>query len=123
MTDPGDQIVPKTQPDSTDPNQNTLWIGGGSEKVHEWDGNPALARSADPETSKDAARRVDVTKREREALEGLRRLGGSGTSTEIAEVMGADKWSISPRMKPLEDKGELRRTDERRNKQIVWELL
>ena len=65
---------------------------------------------------------MDVTKRERQALEGLRSLGGKGTSSEVAAEIGVDKWSISPRMKPLERKGQIERTTERRDGQIVWVL-
>ena len=82
----------------------------------------AFARATDPQTSHDAARTVDVTLREAQALKGLSMLGGSGTSRQVAEVVGVDKWSISPRFKPLEAKGRVRRTDERHQGQIVWAL-
>ena len=82
----------------------------------------AYARTTDPDTSKQAALRVDVTKREQQVVDAMQLLGGEGTSTEIAEAAQVDKWSISPRMKPLEAKGHIRRTDERRKGQIVWRL-
>lgn len=113
-TDPGDQNIhrPESPPvaDSTDPRQAGLFDG-------------AYARSSDPQTSKDAARRVDVTKMEGRVLVGLGLLEGSGTTAQIAKVMNTDKWSISPRMKPLEKKGEIRRTDMRWKGQIIWKLL
>ena len=82
----------------------------------------ARARATDPETSHDAAARVDVTRRESQVMDALVALDGQATSREIAYKAGVDKWSISPRLKPLEEKGYIRRTDQRRDKQIVWEI-
>jgi DNA-binding MarR family transcriptional regulator len=83
----------------------------------------AYARRDDPETSHEAAKKVDATKREKQAIDGLRGLGGEGNSKEIAAFMGVDKWSISPRMKPLEKKGLVERTEKRRGGSIVWRLV
>ena len=81
----------------------------------------AYARQSDPATSHEAARRVDTTKLERMVLGGL---DGHGpmTSKEIAAKAGKDKWSISPRMKPLEDGGLVTRTADRRNNSMVWKI-
>ena len=82
----------------------------------------AYARRTDLATSHEAALRVDATKREADTLCGLKKLGGTGTSREIARAIGVHEWSISPRMKPLERKGLINRTDERRDNCIVWRL-
>jgi len=86
------------------------------------DQHDAFARHTDPLTSHLAAGRVNVPKREQEALDALRGLPlRQGTSREIARAAGVDKWSISPRMKPLERKGFVRRLSTTRASQIVWE--
>ena len=86
------------------------------------DEHAAYARTHDPSTSHEAAKRVNVTKKENAAMRGLRFLGGRGNSKEAADAVGEHEWSISPRMKPLERKGLVIRTEERRDKCIVWEL-
>ena len=83
----------------------------------------AFSRSGDPATSRDAASAVNVRQREAEVLAALTGLGGEATTTEIAEFGGLDKWSVSPRMKPLEGKGLVERTDKRHNRQIVWRSI
>lgn len=83
----------------------------------------AFARSSDPSTSHEAAARVDFTNLEAIALQGLEELGGRGTAKQVAAQVGRDKWSISPRFKPLEGKGKVARTEERHRGQIVWELV
>lgn len=82
----------------------------------------ALARRTDPGTSHVAAARVDVPKAERQVLNALATLGGKGINNEIAEVLDLRVNATSPRMKPLEKKGLVRRTEYRRDRQIVWEL-
>ena len=59
--DPGDQIVPRTT--RADPNQAGLFDAPAPRP------KAAFARSTDPYTSKEAAQRVDVTKREAQAGE------------------------------------------------------
>ena len=44
------------------------------------------------------------------------------TSREVAEYTGQDRVSVSPRFKPLERMGKLKRTGEKRNKGQVWVL-
>ena len=79
-------------------------------------GNPigkgAYARNTDPDTSQDAARRAVfwVQKLEADVLRALKESGTWMTSLAIAAAVGQDKWSISPRMKPLEEKGLVERT-------------
>jgi hypothetical protein len=80
-------------------------------------GNPippkkgAYARNTDPDPSQDAARRAAfwVQKLEADVLRALKENGTWMTSLAIAAAVGQDKWSISPRMKPLEEKGFVER--------------
>lgn len=82
----------------------------------------AYARTTDPDTSHEAAARVNVTALEATALRGLALLGGEGTSKEIARAVGKEWTTISPRMKPLERQGKVVRTDRRREGQTIWRL-
>ena len=83
----------------------------------------ALTRSSHPSTSHAAAAKVTphVAKLEGRVLKTLG-LGGL-TVPEIADVSGIDKWSVSPRMKPLEGKGLVSRSTQRRTGAIVWEKI
>lgn len=83
----------------------------------------AFARRTDPDTSHQAAVSVDVQRAEKQVLCCLRSLGGKAINNEIAEFLGVRVNASSPRMKPLEKKGLVRRTDERRNRQIVWQIV
>jgi len=88
-------------------------------------GHRAYARSSDPSPSHDAAARVapKVGALERRVVEALLATpSGSGglTVPEISAATGIDKWSISPRMKPLEGKGLVRRLSARRGGATVW---
>lgn len=80
----------------------------------------AYARNADPPQSHVAAAKVDVNR-----LEGLvvsvLRTHGPLTVKQIARRSLVDKWSISPRMKPLETKGLVRRFD-KVGKEIIWQV-
>jgi DNA-binding MarR family transcriptional regulator len=80
----------------------------------------AYARNTDPGPSHAAAEAVDATKLEALTLAVLRRFPCGLTSFEIAEILGLEWSSISPRMKPLEERGLVVRTAERRNKRTVW---
>ncbi|MAZ23306.1 MAG: hypothetical protein CMB22_00675 [Euryarchaeota archaeon] len=95
----------------------------------------AHSRSSDPDTSHQAASAMQgeaAGRVEGYVLDALRRLGGKGTAYQIeVEVQrfhpGIDSNTTSPRLKPLEGKRYVRRTDERgpgrgSRKQIVWEL-
>jgi DNA-binding MarR family transcriptional regulator len=68
----------------------------------------AYARRSDPHTAHEAAQRVNVTDLESVVLEALRALGPS-TSHEVAAHTGLDLVTVSPRFKPLEKKGLVRR--------------
>lgn len=66
----------------------------------------AYARTSDPDTAHDAADRVRQSKLEQQVYEALLRHPGVFlTSIEVAQLMGVDKWSISPRFQPLKRKG------------------
>lgn len=79
----------------------------------------ALARRRDPETSQEAAGRVDAKGVALAVLTELAR--GPGTCHELAERLGASLVSISPRMKPLEALGRVERVG-RREGRTVWKL-
>ena len=82
----------------------------------------ALARRSDPDTSHAAADRVSpkVAALELRVVGALRPLSAGLTVPEISDLTGIDKWSVSPRMKPLERKGLVRRLAERRGRATVW---
>jgi DNA-binding MarR family transcriptional regulator len=70
----------------------------------------AYARRLDPHTSHDAAASVKVTDLEAVVLYALKDIGTEGaTSHEVADHVGMDLVTISPRLKPLEKKGLVRR--------------
>ena len=68
-----------------------------------------MARNSDPHTSHAAAASINATRSEQEVVDALRRLGGSGINAAIAAEMGITQiGSISPRLKPLREKGRVR---------------
>lgn len=89
-------------------------------------------RNSDPDTSHEAAERVDVTKCEQKALDFLLKVFPQFyTAIEISIAVGIDKWSISPRLKPLEEKGKVERVGKkvtinsngRTSSQIAWRAI
>ena len=83
----------------------------------------AYARRTDPDTSHIAALTVDATRLERLVASVLQQHPEGCTVKELSDILGVDKWSLSPRMKPMETKGMVNRTDERRGRSIVWKLV
>jgi hypothetical protein len=89
----------------------------------------ALARSSDPTTSHQAAFEFDakVTAIERRILDELKGLGRGGMTTHaLAAVLGLELVTVSPRMKPLLNKGLVRDSGRRSEspsgrKRIIWE--
>lgn len=81
----------------------------------------ALARNSDPATSHRAAARVThkVSKLESAVFRVLKKSKIDLTVREISEISGIDKWSVSPRMVPLELKGLIERADTR-GRAICW---
>jgi DNA-binding MarR family transcriptional regulator len=83
-------------------------------------------RNDDPDTSVKAAESVDATKLERIVFDYICVTGLTGmTSEEIATASGMELASITPRLSPLEQKGWINRTEDRRpgksgRGRIVW---
>jgi DNA-binding MarR family transcriptional regulator len=74
-----------------------------------------IRRSNTPETSVDALKSLDVSNLEGCVLRALIALGNrGGTSEEIADQLGMNLQTITPRLKPLENKGLVERTGEKR---------
>jgi hypothetical protein len=65
----------------------------------------AYARSTDPESSHEAAGGIDATKLQRLVIEALNETKIPMTSLAIAKHLNIPVWSISPRMKPMENIG------------------
>jgi DNA-binding MarR family transcriptional regulator len=82
---------------------------------------PALARNTDPETSKEAANRVETSNVETLVLLAIQRTGKRGATTkELEKSLGVARVTISPRMKPLARKHLIRQTLEKRDGCFVW---
>ena len=81
----------------------------------------ARARSTDPETSYEAAGKINGQGLCERVVDEMHR-GGPGTAHEIAERMGLALVTISPRMKPLEEAGKVTRCG-RRDGRTVWALV
>jgi len=92
----------------------------------------AYARNTDPTTSHDAAESIA---RKLPKLEGLvlSVIGilGAATQTEVADWLEGNRpgeinspviWSISPRFRPLEKKGLICKTGERRDRKNVYRI-
>ena len=83
----------------------------------------ALARHTDPATSKEAAARVTPILNVLEAAvdAAVFAAGERGaTAAEVHEATGIDLQSLTPRFRPLERKGRIVRTSERRDGRYVW---
>ena len=83
----------------------------------------ARARNEDPETSKEAARRIShrLTELETLVLSALQEAGHYGaTSGEVAEATGVDLQSVTPRFAPMAERGLVVRTKSRRDGRYVW---
>lgn len=76
----------------------------------------AFSRHHDPDTSKEAAFKLDTTAVEQLVVLKLRELyPGSATAEELSLFLKVDRVTISPRMRPLCDKGLVRDTGRRRH--------
>ncbi len=87
-----------------------------------WSGG--LARATDPGTSHVAAAAVP-NDLEARVLEELRKFPNGATSFQLAESMALSLVTVSPRMRPLVDKGYIEDSGQRRRgesgrAQIVW---
>jgi hypothetical protein len=65
------------------------------------------ARNTDPGSSHEAAGKINVTKLQLLVVQTLREKRVPMTSIDIAKHLGIHLVSISPRMKPLEDSGQI----------------
>ena len=81
-----------------------------------------LARRSDPDTSHDAARRIEpaVSSLEMRVVGALLSHPAGLTAPEIAVLLGKKDGSISPRMPRLEDEKRARLTGEDRNGARIW---
>lgn len=84
-------------------------------------------RSNDPHTSAEGYAKVDAKALMQLVVDTIRRNGAGMTIDELTDATGAQKVSLSPRMKPLETQGLVRRADFTRKgragvSQTVWEL-
>jgi predicted transcriptional regulator len=87
----------------------------------------AVSRHTDPDTAKQAAEVVNTAKLESEVLYSLHEYGPM-TAHEIASRIGRPLVSVSPRLRPLANKGKIMATEERHftasgSKAIVWKVL
>lgn len=87
----------------------------------------AKARARDPQTSKLAAASVDVTPMEAHVVGALKAYPDGLTTHEISEITRMSLVTVSPRMKPLAEKGYVvdsgtTRLGENNRKRIVWKL-
>jgi len=78
----------------------------------------ARARTTDPRTSHDAAREIDTLSIEGRVVASLR-LDGPATSHELAARLGLSLVTVSPRLRPLEELGLVRREGVR-ERRTVW---
>lgn len=79
----------------------------------------AFARRTDPKTSHEAAARVSAAQLETLVIQALRTIGPA-TSRQVADYLGRDLVSISPRFAPLSRKSQIRRTGGRSGRAELW---
>lgn len=88
----------------------------------------AWARKTDPDTSRAAARSVNANALEAGVVGALKSNPGGLTSFEIAQHLSLSHVSVSPRLRPLADRGVVEDSGERRcnpgsrAKSIVWRM-
>ena len=83
------------------------------------------ARATDPQTSKDAAKRVrgNVTMLEAGVIGALESHPEGLTSHEIAERLNLSLVTVSPRIAPLQRKGKVEDSGIRREGRSVWRII
>jgi DNA-binding MarR family transcriptional regulator len=81
-----------------------------------------LARRSDPDTSHDAARRIEpaVSSLELRVVGALLEHRSGLTAREIAVVIGERDGSVTPRMPALKDEGFVRTTGAKRDGSRIW---
>jgi hypothetical protein len=80
----------------------------------------AHARNTDPQTSKDSAAMLNVPPIEKDIYATLTR---PMTTHEIADASGIPYWTVTPRMKPMEGKGLVKRNGETRKSPVSGRKL
>lgn len=87
----------------------------------------AFARQSDPDTAQDAARSLtgQLTTLEKLCLQEIEKSSAGLTSHEIAQLTGLHLVTVSPRLRPLSDKGRIadsgvRRVGSSGRASIVW---
>ncbi len=86
----------------------------------------ALARRADPGTSRAAARSIDASLQaiEIKVLDAIADAADGATWDEVSESTGLERATVSPRFKPLREMGLIRANGTRKGKsgrsQTVW---
>lgn len=85
------------------------------------------ARRSDPDTSKAAAKSVNVTALEARVLDCLT-VHGPKTINEVADILSMSLVTASPRFRPLAAKGKIRDTGRRQigengRGRIIWEAV
>lgn len=85
----------------------------------------AFARRTDPETSHASARKLDVSRVEKQMASALG-AHGPGSSEDVTDWTGLPLVTVSPRLKPMERKGVVYRKGKKVNRSgrtaIVWAL-
>ena len=77
-----------------------------------WTAAKELVRRSDPDTSKEAAEKVDTARLEQMVYETIKKR--PSTSEEVANVLNIPLQSITPRFAPLKRKGFICDTGEKR---------
>lgn len=88
----------------------------------------AHARTTDPSTSIEAAAAVQTSEAEQIVYQCLQRNKNGMTSHEVAEATGLPLVNVSPRFRPLANKGLIEPTGDRRTNPsgrsaIVWKVV
>lgn len=88
----------------------------------------ALARSSDPDTSHAAAAGVQVETVEARVLGALRLRPAGLTTHDLASALGLSLVTVSPRMRPLVKRGEVRDSGFRARlpgqpSRIIWQAV
>jgi hypothetical protein len=88
-----------------------------------------MSRKADPQTSKDAAKKVELKEKQKQVLAAFRNAGSDGLTTSELDDLFRPEWgntsTARTRRKELADLGHIKeteatRTNRRGNAEIVW---
>lgn len=107
MTDPGDQNVHRPEAPPRCPETLDLF------------NTEAHARATDPSTSQEGAAAARMTNLQEEVYRAVRTLERPVTSADVADFLGKRRDVVSPRFKPLERAGRLRRVG-KEGRRTLW---